>query len=86
LDALAARGLAPGVDVSVVGLCSDEAAQDMAPALSNISVETAQVSSSAMDILFRLMDGDRPDDDRPASPGTVQLVPPRLVKRNTTLR
>ena len=79
LDALTARDLVPGADIAVVGLCSDEAAQEMAPPLSNISVQSAEISASAMDVLFRLLEADPRKE-----PGAVHLVSPSLVRRRTT--
>jgi DNA-binding LacI/PurR family transcriptional regulator len=70
LHALIERGVRPGRDVSVTGVLTDVLAETITPA----------VSRRAMQTLFRLLDRDHP---RPASP--VELVTPRLTRRNTTL-
>jgi DNA-binding LacI/PurR family transcriptional regulator len=80
LQALLDRGLAPGRDVSLVGLCTDAAALACTPAVTNVSLEPRDVSRRAMQTLFRLL-------DRTAEPPTelVELVTPRLTRRETTL-
>jgi DNA-binding LacI/PurR family transcriptional regulator len=80
LQALLDRGLVPGRDVSLVGLCTDAAAEATTPAVTNVSLEPRDVSRRAMEILFRLLDrgGDRPTQ-------LVELIPPRLTRRETTL-
>ena len=80
LDALSASGLVPGADISVLGLCSDNAAQEMSLPLSNISVETKGVCDTATDILLRSVDAGRRE-----LPGRLHLIPPRLVARRTVL-
>jgi DNA-binding LacI/PurR family transcriptional regulator len=80
LRALAARGLRPGRDVSVVGVCTDAAAEAMEPAVTNVSLEPRDVSRRAMRTLFALLD---PDGDGPP-PSGVELVDSRLTRRETT--
>jgi DNA-binding LacI/PurR family transcriptional regulator len=80
LQAVLDRGLTPGRDISLVGLCTDAAAEATTPAVTNVSLEPRDVSRRAMEILFRLLDrgGDRPTR-------LVELIPPRLTRRETTL-
>jgi DNA-binding LacI/PurR family transcriptional regulator len=80
LTALLDRGLVPGRDVSLIGLCTDATAESCTPPVTNVSLEPRDVSRRAMQILFRLLDraGDRPD-------GLVELITPRLTRRETTL-
>lgn len=79
LRALAERGVVPGRDLSVVGLCTDAAAEAMEPRVTNVSLEPRDVSARAMRTLFGMLDaaGDPP-------PGGVELVTPRLTRRETT--
>ena len=80
LHILAGRGLVPGRDVSLIGLCTDAAAEASRPAVTNVSQEPRDVSRRAMQILFQLLDraGERPAE-------LVELVVPRLTRRETTL-
>ncbi len=80
LHALTARGVTPGKDISVIGLCTDSAAQEMEPPLTNVSLEPREVSRRAMETLFRLL-----DPSQPMSPSTVDLVSPRLTRRSTVM-
>jgi DNA-binding LacI/PurR family transcriptional regulator len=80
LHALAERGVRPGRDVSVTGLLTDVLAETLQPPVTNVSLEPRDVSRRAMQALFRLLDRDHP---RAAAP--VELVTPRLTRRNTTL-
>lgn len=79
LQALLDRGLVPGRDLSMIGLCTDVAAAASTPAVTNVSLEPRDVSRRAMEILFRLLDrsGDRPTE-------LVELISPRLTRRETT--
>jgi DNA-binding LacI/PurR family transcriptional regulator len=81
LRALAERGVTPGRDVSVVGMCTDAAAEAMEPAVTNVSLEPRDVSARAMRTLFELLDA-----DGAPPPGAVELVTPRLTRRETTPR
>jgi DNA-binding LacI/PurR family transcriptional regulator len=81
LQALAERGAVPGRDISLIGLCTDAAAEASIPAVTNVSQEPRDVSRRAMDILFRLLDR---DGDHPAE--LVELIAPRLTRRETTVR
>lgn len=79
LHALVERGVVPGRDVSLIGLCTDAAAEATTPAVTNVSLEPRDVSRRAMEILFRLLDR---DGEPPAR--LVELIPPRLTRRDTT--
>ena len=80
LHALLARGVVPGRDVSVVGLCTDVMAEASTPPVTNVSLEPRDVSRRAMRTLFRLL-----DRGQEAPSATVDLVSPRLTRRQTTL-
>jgi DNA-binding LacI/PurR family transcriptional regulator len=80
LQALRDRGLVPGRDLSFVGLCTDAVAEASTPAVTNVSLEPRDVSRRAMQTLFRLLDR----SGEPASE-LVELVTPRLTRRETTL-
>jgi DNA-binding LacI/PurR family transcriptional regulator len=79
LHALTGRGLVPGRDVSVVGLCTDVMAEATTPEVTNVSLEPRDVSRRAMRTLFRLL-----DRDNPPSIDQVDLISPRLTRRQTT--
>ena len=91
LHALTERGLVPGRDISLIGLCTDAAAEASTPAVTNVSLEPRDVSRRAMEILFRLLDrgGDRPAEGSLPGPGVdaehLELITPRLTRRETTL-
>ncbi|MEB8336919.1 LacI family DNA-binding transcriptional regulator [Streptomyces endophyticus] len=78
LARLAESGLTPGRDLSVLAVCTDDAAEATHPPVSNISTEPRTVSRTAMDALFRLLE-DGPE------PARVGLVLPRLTRRHTTV-
>lgn len=80
LQELHERGVVPGRDLSVVGLCPDVMAEAVIPPVSNVSLEPRDVSRRAMQTLFRLLNR---DEQPPA--GQVELVAPRLTLRQTTL-
>ena len=80
LQALAERGVVPGRDVTVVGLCTDAAAEATMPPVTNVSTEPRTVSARAMQTLFRLL-----AREREGPSGGVELVTPRLTRRGTTL-
>lgn len=80
LHALGARGVVPGRDISVIGLCTDVTAQDSEPPVTNISPEPRDVSRRAMESLFWLL------DPTPAGPPpAIDLVTPRLTRRQTVM-
>lgn len=80
LHALHERGVVPGRDVSVIGLCTDAAAEACTPPVTNVSLEPRDVSRRATQTLFHLL-------DRTQQPPTelIELVAPRLTRRDTTL-
>jgi DNA-binding LacI/PurR family transcriptional regulator len=80
LQALLDRGRTPGRDLSLIGVCTDTAAEASTPAVTNVSLEPRDVSRRAMQTLFRLLDRRR---EPPAE--LVDLVVPRLTRRQTTL-
>jgi len=80
LQELHERGVEPGRDVSVIGVCPDTVAGSTIPPVTNVSLEPRDVSRRAMQILFRLLDRDGTPAD-----ATVELVMPHLTRRKTTL-
>ena len=80
VQALTERGVLPGRDVTVVGLCTDAVAEATMPPVTNVSTEPRTVSALAMQTLFRALERDRQEP-----PGGVELVTPRLTRRGTTL-
>ncbi|OZM76988.1 LacI family transcriptional regulator [Pseudonocardia sp. MH-G8] len=80
LQAVLDRGLVPGRDLSLIGLSTDEAAEASTPAITNVSLEPRDVSRRTMQILFRLLDRAQ---EPPAE--LVELISPRLTRRETTL-
>jgi DNA-binding LacI/PurR family transcriptional regulator len=79
LHALSARGVVPGRDVSVIGLCADATAAETEPPVSNVSSEPRDVSRLTMQTLFQLLDSAGP------TVPTVELVAPRYTRRHTTI-
>lgn len=77
LQLLLLKGMAPGRDVRVVGLCTDEAAVGFSVAVTNVSPEPQEVSRSAMRILFDRLAGQ-------TGAGALRLIAPRLTRRSTT--
>jgi DNA-binding LacI/PurR family transcriptional regulator len=80
LHALSARGVDPGRDVSVIGLCTDDAADEYEPPVTNVSLEPRDVSRRAMQTLFWLL-----DPVAGAPPAAIDLIPPRLTRRRTVM-
>ncbi|MFJ6080357.1 LacI family DNA-binding transcriptional regulator [Streptomyces sp. NPDC092369] len=80
LQSLLDRGLVPGRDLSVIGLCTDRTAETSTPPVTNLSLEPRDVSRRAMRILFRLL-----NRESVPAPSTVELVTPRLTLRRTSL-
>jgi DNA-binding LacI/PurR family transcriptional regulator len=80
LHALNARGVVPGRDISVVGICMDAAAGEYEPPATNVSLESRDVSRRAMRTLFWLLD---PDPAGP--PAAIDLIEPRLTRRQTVM-
>lgn len=75
---LIGHGLVPGRDVSLVGMCTDAAAERFRYPVTNVSPEPREVSRLAMEILFSRLDGDSTTPE-------VRLIAPRLTRRNTTM-
>lgn len=80
LHALAERGCVAGRDVPVVGLCTDAVAEATQPMVTNVSLEPRDVSRRAVRTLFRLL-----ERDAEREPAGVELVSPRLSRRETTI-
>jgi DNA-binding LacI/PurR family transcriptional regulator len=80
VQALLDRGLVPGRDLSLVGLCTNAAAEAGTPAVTNVSLEPRDVSRRAMQTLFQLL-----DRTAEAPSELVELITPRLTRRETTL-
>jgi DNA-binding LacI/PurR family transcriptional regulator len=80
MHALAARGVAPGRDITVIGQCTDVMAEESEPAVTNVSFEPRSVSRKAMATLFWLL---APVPGVP--PQQIALVPTRLTHRSTTM-
>jgi DNA-binding LacI/PurR family transcriptional regulator len=79
LNALNARGIVPGRDVSVIGVCTDHAAAETEPPVTNVSAEPRDTSRRAMRTLFWLL------DRTAAAPPKIDLLAPRLTRRSTVL-
>jgi DNA-binding LacI/PurR family transcriptional regulator len=80
LNALQVRGAVPGRDVSLVALCTDVVAEQAEPPLTNLSIEPRDVSLRAMETLFWLL-----EPTSAGAPPAVDLVPPRLTRRESVL-
>ncbi|TQS46260.1 LacI family DNA-binding transcriptional regulator [Cryptosporangium phraense] len=80
LQALNARGVAPGRDLSVIGVCMDAWAENCEPPVTNVSGEARDVSRRAMQTLFWLLD---PTPTGP--PPVVDLLEPRLTRRESVM-
>jgi DNA-binding LacI/PurR family transcriptional regulator len=80
LHALDARGVVPGRDISVIGVCTDASAQETEPPITNVSLEPRDVSRRAVEALFWLL---APTFAGP--PPMVDLVAPRLSRRDTVM-
>lgn len=80
LRALRARGAVPGRDVSVIGLCTDDEAQEAEPAVTNVSLKPCDVSRRAMETLFWLL-----EPRAMAAPPQIDLVQPDLTRRSTVM-
>ncbi|MFI6208502.1 LacI family DNA-binding transcriptional regulator [Streptomyces sp. NPDC051041] len=76
-EALAARGLRVPDDVSVVGFDDLPEARWLGPALTTVRQPLAEMAATALRLLVRMMDGDRPE-------GTRTELSTRLVERAST--
>jgi len=79
LHHLSSLGVTPGVDVGLVGLCTDEAATAFTEAVTNVSPEPRAVSRAAVERLVQRLAG-----IEPARTPRATLLPPRLTRRATT--
>ncbi|MFD0516557.1 substrate-binding domain-containing protein [Paractinoplanes durhamensis] len=77
MHALRRHDVVPGVHISVIGVSPDREAGEY----TNVSEEPRDVSRTAMDTLFRLLDP-VPGPEIPA----IQLLAPRLTRRGTVMR
>lgn len=80
LHDLTRRGITPGRDLSVIAIATDAVAEATEPPVTNLSQEPRDVSRRVVDAVFRLLDTGTATD----TPG-VELVPPRLTHRETTM-
>ncbi|MDR6988013.1 DNA-binding LacI/PurR family transcriptional regulator [Paenarthrobacter nitroguajacolicus] len=79
--ALAARGLTPGVDVSVIGSASPTLAELQPIPLSTIDLRPAEVSRRAVKIICDLLEADTQGPSE-----SLELVPTVITHRSSTLR
>ncbi|MGY2747446.1 LacI family DNA-binding transcriptional regulator [Arthrobacter sp. UYCu723] len=77
LQSFLAEDIAPGTEVPLVGLCTDDYALSTRVAVTNVSPEPSEIARLASDVLFSLLKG---QSNEPA----VQLVRPRLARRSTS--
>lgn len=77
LDAFLLEGIEPGADMPLVALCSDDHAESRRVSVTNVSPEAREISRRAMEAVLALLDGTS------RAPG-VELVTPRLTRRETT--
>jgi DNA-binding LacI/PurR family transcriptional regulator len=78
-EALAERGLRVADDVSVVGFDDLPEARWVNPALTTVRQPLAEMAATALRLLVRMMDGNRPE-------GTRTELSTRLVERASTAR
>ncbi|MEU3253596.1 substrate-binding domain-containing protein [Streptomyces sp. NPDC006997] len=76
-EALAERGLRVPVDISVVGFDDLPEARWAAPPLTTVRQPLAEMAATALRLLVRMMDGDRPESTRTE-------LSTRLVEREST--
>ncbi|MGA8789967.1 MAG: LacI family DNA-binding transcriptional regulator [Paenarthrobacter sp.] len=79
--ALAARGLTPGVDVSVIGSASPTLAELQPIPLSTIDLRPAEVSRRAVKIICDLLEAENQGPHE-----SLELVPTVITHRSSTLR
>lgn len=77
LQMLIEQGLVPGRDVFLASICEDDIALNMRVPVTNVSPRAMAVSESAVDTLFRLLDGENVVQKR-------QFIAPTLTRRETT--
>lgn len=78
LHALAAAGLRPGADVSVIAVLTDDVAAQTEPPVANVSLRPQDVSRRALETLFEMLDGGTPA-------AAVDLIEMRLAVRDTVM-
>ncbi len=78
LHALAAAGLTPGRDVSVIAVLTDELAAEAEPPVTNVSLRPQDVSRRAMETLFEMLAGGSPAAD-------VNLLSMHMTVRDTVM-
>jgi DNA-binding LacI/PurR family transcriptional regulator len=78
---LMARAVAPGRDISVIGICTDAEAAESEPQITNLSLEPRDISRRAMQTLFALL-----DPTGVPAPALIDLIPPRLTRRDTVMQ
>lgn len=76
---LSAAGLAPGTDLSLIALTTDDDAADADPPVSNVALDPRQVSLRAMRMLFELLEHRGVGEER------IELVPTCLTHRATVM-
>lgn len=81
LNALWARNIVPGKDVSVIGLCTDAMAAQTEPPLTNLSLEPRDVSLRAIHAVFSALGLTDPEDASPQ----IELLQPRLTRRHSVM-
>jgi DNA-binding LacI/PurR family transcriptional regulator len=78
-EALAERGLSVPDDVSVVGFDDLPESRWIAPALTTVRQPLAEMAATALRLLVRMMEGERPESTRTE-------LSTRLVERSSTAR
>lgn len=78
LHYLSEHGVKAGIDIALVGLCTDEAAVTFPNAVTNVSPEPRAVSLAAVHRVIQLIDGSD------LARGSQTLLAPRLTRRETT--
>lgn len=78
---LSARGLTPGIDVSVIGSASPALAELQPIPLSTIDLRPGEVSRRAVKIMYQLLEADSQGPHE-----SLELVPTVITHRSSTLR
>jgi DNA-binding LacI/PurR family transcriptional regulator len=80
LNALNARAVVPGRDISVIANCTNDVAEESEPPVTNVSLEPREVSRRAIETVFKLLDHTQPEPE-----AVIDLVPSRLTRRDTVM-